>query len=165
MPANDRDTYRSSEEFSMNDIRTIVAATDLTSNGEEVLRSAKGLAAKLGANVEVVHIVFDLRRLMGFFVSDRPLSEIQRTLDEEAAAGLAAQVERVFGGADVKAETRKGTPYADLVEYVEEVGGDLLVVGAHGAEKPEHRVYGSTAERLVKRSPCPVLVVGQRGGA
>ncbi len=148
----------------MNDIRTIVAATDLSPCGEEVLRTAKGLAERFGAEVEVVHVVFDLRKLMGFFVSDRPLGEMQASLEQEAAAGLKKQVSEVFGDAKVGATTRKGTPYGDLVRHVEEVGGDLLVVGAHGAEKPEHRVYGSTAERLVKESPCPVLVIGQRGG-
>ncbi|MFG0320629.1 MAG: universal stress protein [Planctomycetota bacterium JB042] len=147
----------------MNDIRTIVAATDLSPSGAEVLRTAKGLADRFGARVEVVHVVFDLRKLMGFFVSDRPLGEMQASLEQEATSGLRKQVRDVFGDAEVGATTRKGTPYGDLVRHVEEVGGDLLVVGAHGAEKPEHRVYGSTVERLVKESPCPVLVIGQDG--
>jgi len=34
-----------------------------------------------------------------------------------------------------------------------------LVIGAHSAEKPEHQIFGSTAERLLHQMLCPTVVI------
>lgn len=146
----------------MRPIRTIVAAVDLSETTREVLAAASILSKQLGAKLHVVHVVHDLGGYMGFYLTDRPMPELQRELEEEARAKLEQHVGAALGETGATVAVIRGTPFSDLVEYVREREGDLLVIGAHGHDKPEHRLFGSTAERLVKQSPCPVLVVGQR---
>jgi nucleotide-binding universal stress UspA family protein len=46
-----------------------------------------------------------------------------------------------------------------VTRYVEEHGFDLVVVGSHGREQMTHRGIGHSLEAILKRQPCPVLVV------
>jgi nucleotide-binding universal stress UspA family protein len=52
-----------------------------------------------------------------------------------------------------------GRAYADIVNTAEELGVDLIVIATHGRTGFSHLVFGSTAEKVVRLSPCPVLTV------
>jgi len=151
----------------LDQVRTIVAAVDLSDTSREVLDAACALARKLDARVHVLHIAYDLSKFMGFYVGDKSIASVQTELDREALAKLellCATCATDSGGEapPIDSSVRRGTPFSDVTDFVREVSGDLLVVGAHGMSKPEHKIFGSTAERLVRFSPCPVLIVGQK---
>ncbi len=145
----------------MNPIRKIVAAIDLSEASGQVLAAAREMATKLGASVEVVHVVYDLSKYMGFYIGGGSVRDLQASLEREADAKIHQVAKAAFGETEYQLSLIKGTPYADLVQHLAETDADLLVVGAHGLSKPEHKVFGSVAERLVKNAPCPILVVGQ----
>ncbi|CAN5893698.1 universal stress protein [soil metagenome] len=46
-----------------------------------------------------------------------------------------------------------------ILHAAEEVGADLIVIGSHGRRGVKRLVLGSVAEDVVRRAPCPVLVV------
>lgn len=143
----------------------IAAAVDLSAATAGVLAAARWMAKALQARIHVFHVVHDLSKYMGFYIGAPPVGELQATIEKEAREKLAQAAAAAFRDAlDVEVELHvlRGTPFSDLCLAVERLGPELLVVGAHGAEKPEHQIFGSTAERLVKAAPCPVLVVGQR---
>lgn len=52
-----------------------------------------------------------------------------------------------------------GDPVTGLLEAAREWGADLIVVGTHARGALEHFLVGSTAEKVVARSPVPVLTV------
>lgn len=146
----------------MNDIKTIVAAVDLSDTSRTVLESARDLARRLDAQVRVVHVVHDMQKYMGFYIGAKPLDALQHELESEARDRVRRLAAELFDDAAPEITIVKGTPYSDLSAFVRDASGDLLVVGAHGLRKPEHQIFGSTAERLLKAAPCPVLVVGQK---
>jgi nucleotide-binding universal stress UspA family protein len=55
--------------------------------------------------------------------------------------------------------TSVGTPVAEILDAITEDGIDLVVMGTHGRGMVEHLLLGSVAERVVRRSPVPVLTV------
>src|SRR5262245_4877170 len=57
--------------------------------------------------------------------------------------------------------------WAEILAQAEQGRGDLLVVGSHGRSGVEHLLLGSTTEKLLRKAPCPVLVVPhyEDGGA
>lgn len=58
---------------------------------------------------------------------------------------------------------RNGTaPYREIVQAAHENNADLIVLGTHGRTGLAHLLIGSTAERVVRHAPCPVLVVRER---
>jgi len=59
----------------------------------------------------------------------------------------------------VVAEVVEGSPAEEIVRLATARNADLLVVGTHGRRGWRHLVIGSVAERVVRTSHCPVLVV------
>lgn len=142
--------------------KDVVAAVDLSECSEEVLRWAKLLAERFDASVQVVHIVPDVDSFMAFYVeSDRPLSELQKELEVEAQEKMIWLTKKVFGEETCKTFVLRGHPVEDLIAFLKKNPSSMVVLGCHGRRKPEHKLFGSTAERLLKASPCPVVTVGQ----
>jgi nucleotide-binding universal stress UspA family protein len=62
-------------------------------------------------------------------------------------------------GLELDTDVLAGQPDNRIVEYAEEEGFDLIVVGSHGREGISRVLLGSVAEDVVRRSPTPVVVV------
>jgi nucleotide-binding universal stress UspA family protein len=66
-------------------------------------------------------------------------------------AGIAAETEVVTG-----------RPARDLLEYAEESGIDMVVMGTAGRTGASRYLFGSTAERVVRHADVPVVAVNAR---
>jgi nucleotide-binding universal stress UspA family protein len=53
----------------------------------------------------------------------------------------------------------KGIADDEIIKYAKENGIDMIVLGTHGRTGLEHVIFGSTAEKVVRSAPCPVLTV------
>jgi universal stress protein A len=53
----------------------------------------------------------------------------------------------------------RGLPYEEILKFVKENNIDLIVIGTHGRTGIDRVIFGSTAQRVVRHSPCPVLTV------
>ena len=57
---------------------------------------------------------------------------------------------------------RGGRPYEEIVRVAREIDADLIVLSTRGYSGLKHLLLGSTAERVVRNAPCPVLVARKR---
>ena len=69
--------------------------------------------------------------------------------------------ERVTGTelADISFEVRFGDPGSEITKYASQMEANLLVISSHGRTGISRLLIGSVAERVVRLSPCPVLVL------
>jgi nucleotide-binding universal stress UspA family protein len=58
--------------------------------------------------------------------------------------------------------THYGTPFAEICEAARKQKVDLIVIATHGFTGLKHVLLGSTAERVVRHAPCPVLTVREK---
>jgi Universal stress protein UspA and related nucleotide-binding proteins len=58
-------------------------------------------------------------------------------------------------------EPRTGTAYEEICAVARELKADLIVIATHGYSGYKRMFLGSTAERVVQHSRCPVLIVRQ----
>lgn len=151
----------------------IFAATDLTPAGARVVDLAASLAATVQGEVLLAHVA-DIPAEPS---PAKPSGEVESALEslrerlrqrvQEATAELDAQCRRATDRG-VHCETRllEGHPWEVLVTEAANLGADLMVVGPHAA-RPEGskmgdalrgRLLGTTAERVIRHAPCPVLV-------
>ena len=54
---------------------------------------------------------------------------------------------------------RKGAPFLEIIRCAQEIEADLIVCGTHGRSGIKHALFGSVAEKVVRKAPCPVLSV------
>ena len=62
-------------------------------------------------------------------------------------------------GLTVVTEVVEGNPHEEILEFVAEHDIDMVVMGTHGRTGLDRALMGSVAERVVRRSPVPVLTV------
>ncbi len=69
-----------------------------------------------------------------------------------------------LANADVNGSSaiRTGNAFHEIAEQASEQCADLIIVAAHGRDAIVHALLGSTAERVVRHAPCPVLIVRER---
>jgi universal stress protein A len=139
----------------------IVCATDFSDTAEAAWEMACGLAAVHRAELTLVHVFPDLPPSPDVAVPSvmEVWEEQRRWVSQELERRVADAVAR---GLRSRAVLKMGPAAAGLVEAVNEVGGDLVVVGTHGRTGLERVLLGSVAEQVVRAAPCAVLTVKPR---
>jgi nucleotide-binding universal stress UspA family protein len=54
---------------------------------------------------------------------------------------------------------KNGKPFMEIIETASEIDADLIIISTHGHTGVEHLLFGSTAEKVVRKAPCPVLTI------
>lgn len=137
-------------------IQTVLAATDLTPASEDVLRAAAGLAELLGASLHVVHAL-ETPALPGVAESVLDVQarthQARRDLKEHCASALRRGVE--VRSARIVHDAAE----AAIRQRAAEVQADLIVLGPHRHRGVMDRLLGATADRVVRASEVPCLIV------
>lgn len=136
----------------------ILLPTDGSGATTEALEHALSIAADKDATVHVLYVL-DKRHFMA--ADEATTAEVRRSLEEEATHALDdAQVRIEDEGVNCETVSTEGIPHRTIVDYAEDEGMDLIVMGTHGKTGPERlEQLGSTTERVVKNADQPVLVV------
>ena len=144
-------------------IRSILVAIDFSDLSPTVMDYACSLAMAWEARLCVVHVVHDLSYFTGIYHTDTPLPELQQRLESEAYEHLEALCQSQLG-TQVPYETVvvTGRPVVEIHQLVRQHAVDCLVLGAHSTDKPEHQLFGSTAERLLQHISCPIFMIPPR---
>ena len=142
-------------------LKTVLVPTDFSDASESALRYGKAMAEKFGAALHVVHVMEDLLAhawAAEVYVSSMP--QLRDEIEKESRLRLGALLtdgeRKAF-----RAETAllAGNPFLEIIRYAKTHGVDLIVMGTHGRGPIAHMLLGSVAEKVVRKSPCPVLTV------
>jgi universal stress protein A len=139
-------------------ISRILAATDFSECSKHALRYAYELADVFSAELHllsVVELAAGAYPEFGINVRDIQIGQTRnanKSLDE-----LPEQKWR--DKLSIKRAVAVGAPFVEIVRYAREHKIDLVVIGTHGRGPITHMLMGSTAEKVVRKSPCPVLTV------
>jgi universal stress protein A len=137
-------------------LKKILVPLDFSETSLKALRYAVPFALQFGAKITLVHIVRP------------PLYNSEGLYPEPfAPENLVAMKEDLLGirnakiPADVPVEiiVRYGHAFEDILAIAREIRSDLIIATTHGYTGIRHLLLGSTAENVVRRAPCPVLVV------
>lgn len=143
----------------MNDllINRILVATDFSECARRAIEYGVCVARAWHAHVDLLYVLEVLRALEFDGPIADPMLEMRR---KEAARLLEDRATRVKQeGLDVDWHLREGIPSEQIGQGAIEQRTDLVVVGTHGRTGLDHIMLGSTAERVIKQAPCPVLTV------
>ncbi|HEX8941669.1 MAG TPA: universal stress protein [Gemmatimonadaceae bacterium] len=135
---------------------TIVIGMDFS---DTAIKAAKWASEQFapGATIILVH-VFDPpdQPPFGRHLLPAP-ADIEAEAREYAATRL-HEVATFLSPETPRCEVRVGKPYEQITAAAREMGADLIVVGPHGDRPRPSKFLGTTAERIVRTSPVPVLV-------
>lgn len=142
-------------------IRHILVPTDFSDPAAAALSYARALAEEFGSHLHIFHVVPEPYVYpWGTEISTLPLADLMTQSEALANTRLAELVPsdgKPKGG--LTTSSAIGTPVDRILDYIKESKIDLVVMGTHGRGAVGHLLLGSVAERMVRRSPVPVLTV------
>lgn len=127
-------------------IESILIGTTLAEGSDEVVQAAFGLAGASHATAHLVHAL--------------PPSSAGEPVSHRIFESLTEQAYRAgLDGIPFQIHVEPGLPYRVIEKLTDELRPDLIVVGASEPGRPRPYGLGSTAERVLRKATCPVLVV------
>lgn len=141
-------------------LKKILCPTDFSEPSKNALRYALTLAQQYKAKILLLHVIEPLSPVPGidmgpsFGFDERPHIEEQvKTLLDEIVTGESKE--------DIKIEPLivRGAPFLEIVRTARTEDVDMIVIATHGHTGLTHMLLGSTAEKVVRKAPCPVLTV------
>lgn len=141
--------------------KKILVPVDFSTCSGAALDYAVSLSKQLGAALEVVH-AFEIPTFVPPHVVV-VMGEVEASLSEHAEREARQQLEAFLHsrgvGSDTKRELLLGPPAHTVLERLAQNDVDLVVMGTHGRTGISRWVMGSTAEKVLRGAPCPVLTV------
>ncbi len=121
---------------------------------------AVALGQQFQAKLILLHVVEPAVYQENYFGVNPPVGEANQDLLEAGRRRLAALAHRrAERSLDIETLVRIGRAHSEIPDTARAMGADMIVVGTHGFTGMEHLLMGSTAERVVRHAPCPVLTV------
>ena len=144
-------------------LRTLLAATDLSAPSRHTAQRAAMLAKQIGARLELVHVLQQsaLDELRELFKKDgEALQENIRSQTKKELTRLTDELATVLGRC-ADCHLVEGLVLEAIMAQAEVLNADLLVIGSRGSGVMRQLIMGATAERLLRMSQRSVLTVKQ----
>ena len=139
-------------------IRNVLVPIDFSECSRKALRYALAFAKEHEAGITLLYVV-STNFAMGEPSSMEYVqftSELRLKSQKELQTLAAAEA---HGEVIAQSVVRVGSPSAEIVHAAATLPADMIVISTHGRTGLKHLLIGSVAEQVVRRAPCPVLVV------
>jgi nucleotide-binding universal stress UspA family protein len=139
--------------------KNVLVATDFSDSGKEAVATAVSLVKRSEGNLSVVSVA-ERPPVFPPLLLERRSDDPDELWSREARRSMTALVKRLRRQVPgTRGFVRVGTPWRNIVALGEELRVDAIVVGSRGLTAIQRLLLGSTAENVVRRASCPVLVV------
>ncbi|MEM9091819.1 MAG: universal stress protein [Cyanobacteria bacterium P01_F01_bin.53] len=133
---------------------SVLIPIDFSELSYEAIAPAKEFVENM-ASLKIIHVLAPLHPADPAALWDT-LSDDDRK--QKVKKVLADKLEEL-GYAGTVIEVAIGDPVGQIVDYAEEISADLVVMPSHGRKGAKRFLLGSVAERVMRLSPCPVLIL------
>ena len=143
-------------------LKKILVPIDFSPASKNAFKYALRLAEEFAAEVTLLYVLApapsrSFASILGAQAfSESDLSDTEKNLRALISSTRNGSVQRV------RSTMRIGVPSHEIVEMAKDADVDLIVIATHGYTGWKHFCIGSTAERVVRTAPCPVLVVREK---
>lgn len=141
-------------------INSILFPTDFSEYNEAALKYASALAAETGAVLHIVH-VHDVGEINPAFGEASYMYASSWQEDVNRALQHLRTINPTRPNVKYDHTCLTGRPEDEIVTFADENDIDLIVMASHGRTGLQRLLMGSVAESVLRKAPCPVLVVKQ----
>lgn len=145
-------------------IKTILFPTDFSQGARAAMDYAISLAQDYKAKLILLYVIQDISIAEWYIPSSISAADLVADMQKSASKEMEKWAAEAGGKAPgVESLIQRGVPFVEIIRTAKERKADLLVIGTHGRTGIDHMLFGSTAEKVVRKSPCPVLTVRMAG--
>lgn len=140
-------------------LESILYPTDFSDNAHQALPYLRKMAICFGAKVHLLHVLETTLQ-----AADMSWSAVPPDMDEKFEASALERLRRLAEETELPTDrwtvaVTKGHPSMEITRYARENKLGMIIMSTHGHSGLSHFLLGSVTERVVRKSPCPVLTV------
>lgn len=141
-------------------IKNILVPIDFSDYSKNALRYAVQFAKNFQAKMYLIYVVEPMIYPADFSMGQVAIPSTDADLQNRAEEEL-KNLANSFVDSSLEIETliKTGKPFVEINETAKEIDADLIIMATHGHTGVEHLLFGSTAEKVVRKAPCPVLTL------
>ena len=142
------------------EIKKVLVPIDFSDYSKSALKYAADFAQKLRAEMILIYVVEPVIYPPDFSMGQIAIPSINTEWDMKAKEELDKLADTEIPDAiTVKTVIKTGKPFIEVIETASEEDVDIIIIASHGHSGMEHILFGSTAEKVVRKAPCPVLTL------
>jgi nucleotide-binding universal stress UspA family protein len=143
-------------------IEKILFPTDFSEGSYHALPYAVDFSKHYNAELFILHIIYDYTKATYSHIphisSDQIVDDITAWARNEIDK---CYIEQIRGLTKVEKLVLDGVPHEEILKFAADKKIDIIIMGTYGKAGLDKLLFGSTAERVVRKAPCPVLTVRQ----
>ena len=142
-------------------IKNILLPTDFSKLSLSAAENALELAEKYNAKIHILNVLEKTPPILAIRSLDLSQDKILKEIDSAAKKSLTETVQKITKNKNLEIVSviRKGNDYEEIIKYSEEKKIDIIVIATHGRTGILHTLIGSVAEKVIRFSKIPVLVI------
>ena len=142
------------------EVKRILVPIDFSEHSKNALQYAISFAIQFNSELLLVYVVEPTIYPADFSFGQVAVPSIENELRERGKAELDQLVQtQITGRLSSRTMVLTGKPFLEILNTASEEDVDLIIIATHGHTGVEHILFGGTAEKVVRKAPCPVLVV------
>ncbi len=141
-------------------ISRILVPIDFSDYSKNALKYAVDFAKIFKAKIFLIYVIEPIIYPADFSIGQVTIPTPDVDMHSRAQNELDL-LAKSFNEYSVEVETmiKSGKPFVEINETASEKNIDLIIIASHGHTGVEHLLFGSTAEKVVRKAPCPVLTL------
>lgn len=139
-------------------IKKVLVPIDFSDYSKSALKYAVNFAKLFNAEIILIYVVEPVIYPPDFSMGQIAMPSLNTEWDERAKDELDKLAKSEIS-TSVKTILKTGKPFVEIIETAKEENIDLIIIATHGHTGVEHILFGSTAEKVVRKAPCPVLTL------
>lgn len=138
-------------------IKRILCPTDFSEASKNAIRYTNEFARTMNADVIFIHVVEPRPITTDMSVAYIPIeTDLEKAAEEDLITLLEEEKDK---GIAAKKIVLVGQPAETIIEQSKANDVDLIILGSHGRAGLTRLLMGSVAEAVLRKAPCPVLIV------
>jgi len=142
--------------------KKVLFCTDFSENADYAFDFAYGIAKRDEGLLYILHVLPDNphQAFAEKYIKKEDLEKIQKNIGEDLDNKYREHYVKKIGN-KIKFEiiTKSGREDNEILKFAKQEHVDIIVMGTHGRTGIEHVFFGSVAEKVIRRSPFPVLII------
>lgn len=138
----------------------ILYATDFSESSEHAFQYALSLARKFQSRLIILHVINEPVDLRGFYVPHVSFENLEQEIEQGARKMMAKFCSTHVGDfTDYETDIVSGVPFEEILKRADKEQVAFIVLGTQGRSGIDHLLFGSTAERVVRKAKAAVVTV------
>ncbi len=142
--------------------KKILFCTDFSENSHWAFTYALDLAKAYKSKLLILHVTPEPvhPEQLSIYLPPEKLKELKIFQKKDVDQQLKTHyLSKMRGFKNYQVIFKEGEPFVKIIQLAKKSSIDLIVMGTHGRTGLDHILFGSTAEKVVRKSSCPVLTI------